>query len=32
VLIIILATLGVGIWIATKDDDDEGLDIEPISP
>ena len=32
VLIIILATLGVGIWILIKDDDDEGLDIEPISP
>ena len=32
VLIIILATLGVGIWILTKDDDHDGLDIEPISP
>jgi hypothetical protein len=32
VLVIILATLGVGIWILTKDDDHDGLDIEPISP
>jgi hypothetical protein len=32
VLVIILATLGVGIWILTKDDDHDGLDIEPVSP